>query len=83
MNWPGEWSMDANIRCREVDEVLSEVNFTLTAPLLLVRGFLPLVCKSKEKKILIITSIVGSLTIAPALINLGNGYSIARAALNM
>lgn len=67
----------------EVEELEQEVSFPITALLLLIRGFLPLVRKSKAKKILVISSIVGSITIAPNIIDLGNVYGIARAALNM
>ena len=59
------------------------MSFPITALLLLVREFLPLVRKSEAKKILVISSIVGSITIAPNIVDLGNGYGIARAALNM
>ncbi|KIW13604.1 hypothetical protein PV08_08794 [Exophiala spinifera] len=68
---------------RDVDELVEEVKFPLVSLLLLVRGFLPLIQKGQAKKILVITSVVGSLTIAPLTENLGYGYGIARAALNM
>lgn len=68
---------------RDVDELVEEVRFPIVSLLLLVRGFLPLIQKSQAKKILVITSVVGSITIAPLTENLGNGYGIARAALNM
>ncbi|PVI00638.1 putative short-chain dehydrogenase [Periconia macrospinosa] len=67
----------------DLDEFRQEVDFPITTTLLVVRGFLPLVHKSKEKKILVISSIIGSLTIAPNVLDLGNGYAVARAALNM
>ncbi|KAH8807820.1 putative short-chain dehydrogenase [Xylogone sp. PMI_703] len=67
----------------EVDELDREVNFAISTLLLVVRGFLPLVKKSKAKRILVVTSVVGSLTIAPNILNLGIGYGVARAALNM
>jgi hypothetical protein len=68
---------------RNVDELEQEVTFPVISTLLVVRGFLPLLQKSQTKKILIVSSIVGSLTIASNIPDLGNGYSIARAALNM
>jgi NAD(P)-dependent dehydrogenase (short-subunit alcohol dehydrogenase family) len=68
---------------RDADELAHEVAFPVVSTLLVVRGFLPLVQKSQAKNILIVSSIVGSLTIAANIPDLGNGYSIARAALNM
>ncbi|KAF7563370.1 hypothetical protein G7046_g708 [Stylonectria norvegica] len=67
----------------DVEELTSEVNFSITAPLLLVREFLPQIRKSEGKKILVVSSTLGSIQVASQLPNLANGYSIARAALNM
>jgi len=68
---------------RNVDELMAEVQFTVAAPLMVVREFLPLIKKSNDKKIMVITSALGSIERAAFLPNLANGYSIARAALNM
>ncbi|CAM1504990.1 Fc.00g106270.m01.CDS01 [Cosmosporella sp. VM-42] len=67
----------------DIQEFTDELNFTVTAPLLLVREFLPLIRKSELKRVLFITSTLGSIQLAAGLPNLANVYSIARAALNM
>ncbi|KAH8647753.1 putative short-chain dehydrogenase [Xylariales sp. PMI_506] len=67
----------------ELEDLTSELNFTVTAPFFLIREFLPLVRKSQQKKIYIVTSRLGSIQTAAFLPNLANAYSIARAALNM
>ncbi|KAH6888443.1 putative short-chain dehydrogenase [Thelonectria olida] len=67
----------------DVEEFTSELNFTVTAPLLVVREFLPLIRKSEAKRVLVVSSALGSLQNAAYLPNLANGYSVARAALNM
>ena len=59
------------------------MNFNLTAPLLLLREFTPLVSKSQAKKILILTSVLGSIEIGYGMPGLANAYSVAKAALNM
>lgn len=69
--------------CSDVEEFTSELNFTVTAPLLVVREFLPLIRKSEAKRVLVVSSALGSLQNAAYLPNLANGYSVARAALNM
>jgi NAD(P)-dependent dehydrogenase (short-subunit alcohol dehydrogenase family) len=74
---------DLMCHTRDAHELVEEVKFPITSLLLLVRGFLPLIQKSQVKKILVVTSVVGSITLAPLTANLGNGYGIARAALNM
>ncbi len=67
----------------DIAEFTAELDFTVTAPLVLVREFLPLVRKSEAKRVLVITSSLGSIENAAFLPNLANGYSVARAALNM
>lgn len=62
---------------------MSEINFTVTAPLLLVREFLPIIKKSEQKRILVLTSALGSLQQAAYMPNLANAYSVSRATLNM
>lgn len=68
---------------RDIQEFTSEIVFTVTAPLNMLREFLPLVRKSETKRALFVTSILGSIEVAPNLPNLMNAYSVARAALNM
>ncbi|KAH8809189.1 putative short-chain dehydrogenase [Xylogone sp. PMI_703] len=67
----------------DAEQLASELNFTVTASFLVVRAFLPLIRRSKSKKIFIISSNVGSLELAPTMPNVGNAYGISRAALNM
>lgn len=64
-------------------ELTAELDFTVTAPIQVIREFLPLIRKSEAKRILVVTSGLGSIQNAVFLPNLANGYSIARAALNM
>ncbi|CAL1706577.1 unnamed protein product [Somion occarium] len=55
-----------------------------TVPLIrILRAFKPLVVKSTEKKVLFITSSLGSIQDAAGRPNLANAYSISKAALNM
>jgi short-subunit dehydrogenase involved in D-alanine esterification of teichoic acids len=68
---------------RDVKDFTAELDFTVTAPLVLVREFLPLVRKSEKKRILVVSSGLGSIQHAAFMPNLANGYSVARAALNM
>ncbi|KAI5462016.1 putative short-chain dehydrogenases/reductase [Mariannaea sp. PMI_226] len=67
----------------DIEALTYELNFTVTAPILLLRAFLPLIRKSEAKKVLLVSSSLGSITTASYLPNLANGYSVARAALNM
>ncbi len=55
-----------------------------TVPILhLLRAFKPLVAKSSEKKVITITSDLGSIEAAGGRPNLANAYSVGKAALNM
>lgn len=67
----------------DIDLLMKDLKFTLGAPLLLIRAFLPLIRKSEDKRILLISSILGSVQIATSVPGAVNGYSVARAALNM
>ncbi|KAF7556989.1 hypothetical protein G7Z17_g1069 [Cylindrodendrum hubeiense] len=67
----------------DLEALMSDLNFTITAPILLIREFLPLIRDGDHKRILIISSVLGSIQRAAFTPNLANGYSIARAALNM
>ncbi len=55
----------------------------ISGTIVLLREFLPLVRKSEKKKILIVTSGLGSIQNAAFLPGLADGYSLSRAALNM
>jgi NAD(P)-dependent dehydrogenase (short-subunit alcohol dehydrogenase family) len=63
--------------------LIDEVGFNLKSTIIVVREFLPLIRKSEGKKIGIISSVLGSIEYAGNMIGLANGYSIAKAALNM
>ncbi|KAK0761329.1 hypothetical protein N5P37_006278 [Trichoderma harzianum] len=67
----------------DVNEFIDEVNFNLTATLLLLREFIPLVRKSVAKRVLVISSVLGSTELGASMPNLQNAYSTAKAALNM
>jgi NAD(P)-dependent dehydrogenase (short-subunit alcohol dehydrogenase family) len=71
------------IQRSDIDALKAEVDFTVTSPILLIRAFLPLIRKAPTKKILIISSILASIESAANMPGLANGYSVARAALNM
>jgi len=67
----------------DYDLFSKEVYNNTVAPVQVGNAFLPLIRKSTEKKIVFITSELGSLQIAGHLPNLANVYSISKAALNM
>ncbi|KKP01094.1 short-chain dehydrogenase [Trichoderma harzianum] len=67
----------------EVKEFVDEVIFNLTTTLLLLREFVPLIRKSVSKKVLVISSVLGSTELGASMPNLQNAYSTAKAALNM
>jgi len=50
---------------------------------LLLRGFLPLVKKSSAKKVMQLSSVLGSIEYAGSMPGLTPSYSVAKAALNM
>jgi len=60
-----------------------ELRFNLVPTINLLRAFLPSIRKSKVKKILILTSQLGSIELGAHMPNLANAYSVAKAALNM
>jgi hypothetical protein len=49
----------------------------------LLRAFLPSIKMGKDKKILVVTSNLGSIELAANMPNLANTYSVAKAAMNM
>ncbi|EED16104.1 short-chain dehydrogenases/reductase, putative [Talaromyces stipitatus ATCC 10500] len=67
----------------DVEKFTSEVDFTITAPLNLLREFLPLIRKGQAKRALFVTSVIGSIELAAHMPGLLNAYAVARAALNM
>jgi NAD(P)-dependent dehydrogenase (short-subunit alcohol dehydrogenase family) len=68
---------------RDTNLLAKELAFTVSAPVQLIRTFMPLLLKGKQKVILVLSSILGSIERAPSMPNLSNAYSISRAALNM
>ncbi|EHK24146.1 uncharacterized protein TRIVIDRAFT_221388 [Trichoderma virens Gv29-8] len=66
----------------DIDITMQEVAFSIKTHILVIRSFHPLVLKSQQKKVLVLSSVLGSIELAPSL-SVSNGYSIARAALNM
>ena len=60
-----------------------ELEFSTVVPLRLSRLLLPLTRKSKEKKVIFITSAMGSFERTYPLVDQCNAYSVAKAALNM
>ena len=68
---------------RDLAKLTEDMDFTIKAPMLLVRAFLPLIRKSEVKRIIVITSGLGSVQNAAYTPNCANGYSVSRAALNM
>ncbi|KAK4210727.1 putative short-chain dehydrogenases/ reductase [Rhypophila decipiens] len=75
----------ALIPFEEVDLTLfkEEIDFSLISTILLLRGFLPLVKKSSTKKIIQISSVLGSVELAGYMPGLTPTYSVGKAALNM
>ncbi|KAK7419758.1 hypothetical protein QQX98_003130 [Neonectria punicea] len=69
--------------CTNIDEFMTEMQFNLTSPIYLLREFLPLIRKSEAKKVLIMTSSLGSTELAGHMKGLANTYSVAKASLNM
>lgn len=55
----------------------------VTGTLGLLRSYLPLIKKGEQKKILVISSVLGSIDRAAYMPGLADAYSISRAALNM
>lgn len=66
----------------DVKKLMSEVEFSVVPQIMLLREFHPLVRKSQAKKVLVITSDVGSIETGQAW-PFSLSYGIAKAALNM
>ncbi|KAF8160629.1 hypothetical protein B0H34DRAFT_344639 [Crassisporium funariophilum] len=60
-----------------------EIRYNTEYPIIVIRSFLPLIRKSTAKKIVFMTSELGSVDMAGILPMLTNAYSIAKAAFNM
>ncbi|KAI0784043.1 putative short-chain dehydrogenase [Abortiporus biennis] len=67
----------------DTDEFSEELSLNTISILHLLRTFRPLVAKSTQKKVVVITSAQGSLTIVGQLPDFAFTYSIGKAALNM
>jgi NAD(P)-dependent dehydrogenase (short-subunit alcohol dehydrogenase family) len=55
----------------------------LVSTVMVLRAFLPLIRKGEQKKIMFITSSLGSIERGPGLRGVGNTYSVLKAGLNM
>lgn len=66
-----------------MDNFKAEIEFKVTAPMYLFREFSPLVCKSSVKKIMVVTSALGSLEFSGPNMGPCDAYSVAKSALNM
>ncbi|KAF6756305.1 hypothetical protein DFP72DRAFT_1007961 [Ephemerocybe angulata] len=67
----------------DLDEFLEELKFNTVTPIEITRAFLPLIRKSEKKKILYITSILGSISVGGVWPVVANSYAVSKAALNM
>ena len=68
---------------RDLDPFQEEILFNTVVPIRLTRAFLPLIKKSKVKKVIFVTSALGSFERTWPLVNECNAYSVGKAALNM
>ncbi|KAH8802554.1 hypothetical protein F5884DRAFT_887211 [Xylogone sp. PMI_703] len=66
----------------DVHTTTQEVAFSVETHISVIRSFHPLVLQSQQKIILVISSVLGSVELAP-MFPISNSYSVARAALNM
>jgi len=69
--------------CRDLSLVDDELHYMVTGTIGLLQAFLPLVRKGHGKKIVVISSALGSIERSVNLPGLNDIYSVARAALNM
>jgi NAD(P)-dependent dehydrogenase (short-subunit alcohol dehydrogenase family) len=60
-----------------------ELHTMVTGTLGVLQGFLPLIRQGQDKKILVVSSVLGSIDQSVNLPGLNDSYSVARAALNM
>ncbi|KAK7920784.1 hypothetical protein PG985_008806 [Apiospora marii] len=67
----------------DMDDFKAEMEFNVTSPMYLFREFSPLVRKSSVKKIMVLSSALGSLEFSGANVGPCDAYSVAKAALNM
>ncbi|KAF5336366.1 hypothetical protein D9611_006572 [Ephemerocybe angulata] len=67
----------------DLEEFLEELKFNTVTPIEITRAFLPLIRKSEKKKILYITSILGSISVGGVWPVVANSYAVSKAALNM
>ncbi|KAK7948586.1 uncharacterized protein PG986_009472 [Apiospora aurea] len=67
----------------DMDDFKAEIEFNVTAPMYLFREFSPLVRKSSVKKIMVVTSALGSIEFSGPVVGPCDAYSVGKAALNM
>lgn len=73
----------ATFETLDLEAFQEEVLFNTVVPVRLTRAFLPLIKKSREKKVIFVTSAMGSFERTWPLVNECNSYSVGKAALNM
>ncbi|KAH9935618.1 putative short-chain dehydrogenases/reductase [Fomitopsis serialis] len=67
----------------DVNVLEEELCVNAAAPLYLLQKFLPLIRRGAEKKVMLVSSCLGSLEIAPMFVGCSDSYSLTKAALNM
>ncbi|KAH9839384.1 uncharacterized protein C8Q71DRAFT_509623 [Rhodofomes roseus] len=67
----------------DMDVLVEELHVNTAAPLYLLQKFLPLIRKGSEKKVMLISSCLGSLEAAPMFLGCSDSYSLTKAGLNM
>lgn len=68
---------------RDLELLEEEIRVNAIAPIHVVRTFLPLLRKGHEKKVVFVSSNLGSMEEAGDYRELSNAYSMGKAALNM
>ena len=76
-------SSDARRACRDLKLHEEQLRLNAVAPLEVMRSFLPLIREGTAKKIMLLSSGLGSLQNAPYLPGYCESYSVSKAALNM
>ncbi|KAK8129894.1 hypothetical protein PG999_002274 [Apiospora kogelbergensis] len=66
-----------------MDEFKAEIEFNVTGPMHLFREFAPLIRKGGAKKVMVLTSALGSLEFSGPVEGPCDSYSVGKAALNM
>ncbi|KAF5336368.1 hypothetical protein D9611_006578 [Ephemerocybe angulata] len=67
----------------DLDELLHELKFNTVSIIEVTRALLPFIRKSEKKKIIFISSILGSISVGGVWPGVANAYAISKASLNM